>query len=124
MAYGIPSWDIREGTGREHGLHSDVADLLVPFMFGIWAGTMRSASDIEPFDIGVRVTTGPNAGDTRISVSSDGMTYEQKDISDLPAVIEFDPGSFVLTAFGRFNGGTVRGDKALADRFLGMFFRI
>ena len=36
----------------------------------------------------------------------------------------FDPGSFVLTAFGRFNGGTVRGDKALADRFLGMFFRI
>jgi hypothetical protein len=93
-------------------------------MFGIWAGTMRATSDTEPFDIGVRVTTGPNAGDTRISVSSDGMTYEQKDISDLPAVIEFDPGSFVLTAFGRFNGGTVRGDKALADRFLGMFFRI
>jgi hypothetical protein len=52
------------------------------------------------------------------------MTYGQKDISDLPAVIEFDPGSFVLTAFGRFNGGTVRGNKALADRFLGMFFRI
>jgi uncharacterized protein (TIGR03083 family) len=124
MDYGIHSWDIREGSGREHGLHSDVADLLVPFMFGIWAGTMRSTSDIEPFDIGVRVTTGPNAGDTRIRVSSDGMTYEQKDISDLPAVIEFDPGSFVLTAFGRFNGGTVRGNKALADRFLGMFFRI
>jgi hypothetical protein len=52
------------------------------------------------------------------------MTYEQGDASDLPAVVEFDPGSFVLTAFGRFNGGTVRGDKDLADRFLGMFFRI
>jgi hypothetical protein len=52
------------------------------------------------------------------------MTYESGDVSDLPAVIEFDPGSFVLTAFGRFNGGTIRGEKAAADRFLGMFFRI
>jgi hypothetical protein len=124
MDYGIHSWDIREGTGREHGLHSDVADLLTPFMFGIWAGTMRANPDIEPFNIGVRITTGPNAGDNRITVSPDGMTYEQGDVSDLPAVVEFDPGSFVLTAFGRFNGGTVRGDKDLADRFLGMFFRI
>jgi uncharacterized protein (TIGR03083 family) len=124
MDYGVHSWDIREGRGREHGLHSDVADLLVPFMFGIWAGTMRESPNVEPFSIGVRVTTGPNAGDTRVNVSPDGMTYESGDISDLPAVIEFDPGSFVLTAFGRFNGGTIRGDKALADRYLGTFFRI
>jgi uncharacterized protein (TIGR03083 family) len=124
MDYGVHSWDILEGTGREHGLHSDVADLLTPFMFGIWAGTISVTSDTEPFTIGVRVTTGPNAGDTRVSVSPEGMTYEQGDASDLPAVIEFDPGSFVLTAFGRFNGGTVRGEKDLADQFLGMFFRI
>jgi uncharacterized protein (TIGR03083 family) len=124
MDYGIHSWDIREGIGREHGLHSDVADLLVPFMLGIWAGTIRATQDTEPFTIGVRITTGPNSGDNRIAVSQDGMTYEQGDASDLPAVVEFDPGSFVLTAFGRFNGGTVRGDKDLADRFLGMFFRI
>src|SRR4029450_12724854 len=58
MDYGIHSWDIREGTGREHGLHSDVADLLGPFMFGIWAGTMRATSDTETFDIcGRRPTT-------------------------------------------------------------------
>jgi uncharacterized protein (TIGR03083 family) len=124
MDYGVHSWDILEATGREHGLHSDVADLLTPFMFAIWASTIRVTPDIESFTIGVRVTTGPNAGDTRVSVSPDGMTYEQGDVSDLPAVIEFDPGSFVLTAFGRFNGGTVRGDKDLADRFLGLFFRI
>lgn len=124
MDYGVHSWDILEGTGREHGLHSDVADLLVPFMFGIWAGTIHLTPDVAPFEIGVRVTTGPNAGDSRVAVSPDGMTYEAGDGGDLPAVIEFDPGSFVLTAFGRFNGGTVRGDKELADRFLGMFFRI
>jgi uncharacterized protein (TIGR03083 family) len=124
MDYGIHSWDIREGTGREHGLHSDVADLLVPFMFAIWAVTVRATSGFAPFTVGVRITTGPNAGDTRITMSPNGMTYEQGDVGDLPTVIEFDPGSFVLTAFGRFNGGTVRGDKALANRFLGMFFRI
>jgi uncharacterized protein (TIGR03083 family) len=124
MDYGVHSWDIREGTGREHGMHSDVADLLVPFMFVILASTVRTESEFEPFKIGVRVTTGPNAGDTVITMSPDGMTYEQGDVGDLPAVIEFDPGSFVLTAFGRFNGGTVRGDKDLADRFLGMFFSI
>jgi uncharacterized protein (TIGR03083 family) len=123
MDYGIHSWDIREGTGREHGLHSDVADLLVPFMFGIWAATIRATPDTEPLKIGVRITSGHNAGDNLISVSSDGMSHEQGDVGDLP-VIEFDPGSFVLTAFGRFNGGTIRGDKELADRFLGMFFRI
>jgi hypothetical protein len=42
----------------------------------------------------------------------------------MPTALEFDPGSFVLTAFGRSNSGTVRGDAALADRYLNMFFRI
>jgi uncharacterized protein (TIGR03083 family) len=124
MDYGVHSWDIAEGTGHEHGLSSDVADLLVPFMFGIWQGTAKVGPDTEPLDIGARILSGPNAGDYRISVSPEGMTYEQGDISDVPAVMEFDPGSFVLTAFGRFNGGTVRGDTELADRFLGLFFRI
>jgi uncharacterized protein (TIGR03083 family) len=123
MDYGVHSWDIREGTGREHGLHSDVADLLVPFMFGIWAGTMRGAGYRAVHRRRTRHQR-TQCGDSRVSVSPNGMTYEQGDLSDLPAVIEFDPGSFVLTAFGRFNGGTVRADKALADRFLGMFFRI
>ena len=30
----------------------------------------------------------------------------------------------VLTAFGRINCGTVRGDRDLADRFLNLFYRI
>jgi hypothetical protein len=30
----------------------------------------------------------------------------------------------VLTAFGRVNGGTIRGDRQLAERFLNLFFRI
>ena len=39
-------------------------------------------------------------------------------------VLEFDPASCILTAYGRINGGTVRGDTALADRFLNLCFRI
>jgi hypothetical protein len=30
----------------------------------------------------------------------------------------------VLTAFGRINGGTVRGDMELAERYLNLFFPI
>ena len=42
MDYGVHSWDIRQATGRAHGLSGDVADLLVPFMFAIWQGTVRT----------------------------------------------------------------------------------
>ena len=53
------------------------------------------------------------------------MQYDAGDVDDLPAaVMDFDAGSLVLTTFGRSNSGTVRGDAALADRFLNLFFRI
>lgn len=123
MDYGVHSWDIREGSGQAHGLSGDVADLLVPFMFAIWQGTVRTESVTEPFTIGVRVS-GRNAGDYRISVSSEGLTYEEGEIESLPTRIEFDAGSLVLTAFGRTNGGTVRGDMPVAERYLNLFFRI
>ena len=54
----------------------------------------------------------------------EALSYAQEPVDDLPTVLEFDPGSFVLTAFGRSNAGTVRGDATVADRYLNMFFRI
>lgn len=123
MDYGVHSWDIRQGSGKAHGLPGDAADLLVPFMFEIWRGTVRSEAVGEPFTLGIRVS-GRNAGDYRVSVNGEGLTYEPGDVESLPAVIEFDAGSLVLTAFGRSNSGTVRGDLALAERFLNLFFRI
>jgi uncharacterized protein (TIGR03083 family) len=123
MDYGVHSWDLRQASGRAHGLSGDVADLLVPFMFAIWQGTVRTDEVEEPFTIGIRVT-GRNAGDFRVSVSKEGLTYETGDLDDLPTVMEFDAGSLVLTAFGRGNFGTVRGDMDLAERYLNLFFRI
>ena len=121
MDYGVHGWDIRQGTGKAHGLDGDTADLLVPFMFILWQAT-ADATD-EPLSIGVRVS-GRNGGDYAVRVGQEGMTYTQGDVDGLPALIEFDPGSLVLTTFGRINAGTIRGDRAVADRFLNSFFRI
>jgi uncharacterized protein (TIGR03083 family) len=123
MDYGVHTWDIKEGTGQAHGISGDVADLLVPFMFIIWQSTIKPDADLSPFTVGVTVS-GRNAGSYRVSIGPDGMTYEPGEVGDLPAVIDFDAGSLVLTTFGRVNGGTVRGDEDLADRFLNLFFRI
>jgi uncharacterized protein (TIGR03083 family) len=124
MDYGVHSWDIRQGTGRAHGLRGEAADLLVPFMFILWQATADVPAEAEPCDIGVRITSGHNAGAWRVSTGPSGLTYQQGDVDDAPAVLDFDPGSFVLTAFGRCNAGTVTGDMAVADRYLNLFFRI
>ena len=124
MDYGVHTWDIEEGTGQAHGVDGEAADLLVPFMFVIWQYTVRPDADMSPFSIGIRVTGGHNAGSYRVSVSDQGLAYEPGDVDDLPAVIEYDAGGLVLAAFGRANAGTVRGDTALANRFLNMFHSI
>jgi uncharacterized protein (TIGR03083 family) len=121
--YGVHSWDIRQSTGRGHGLDADTADLLVPLSFILWAETAVPPPDTEPFSIGVRVT-GRNGGDTRTHVRPEGVTHEPGDIDGLPAVIEFDPASLVLTSYGRINGGTTHGDRALAGRFRDLHIRI
>jgi len=121
--YGVHGWDIRQGTGRAHALSGDTADLLAPMMFIVWQVTTEVPPDMEPYSVGIRVS-GRNAGDYRVSISGEGLTYAHDDISALPAVLEFDAGSLVLTAFGRTNAGTIRGDRAVADQFLNSFFRI
>jgi uncharacterized protein (TIGR03083 family) len=121
MDYGVHTWDIREGQGKGHALAGEVADLLVPFMFIIWQSTVRPDADRTPLRLGIDVTTGPNAGTTRVSVDESGLSYEPGPVDDLPAVIEFDAGSMVLTAFGRIRAGTARGDQAIAGRFLNLF---
>jgi uncharacterized protein (TIGR03083 family) len=123
MDYGVHSWDIRQGSGQAHGMSGDAADLLVPFMFVLWQSTIKPDADLSPFTIGIRVT-GRNGGEYRVSVSEKGMQYEPGSVDELPAVIDFDAASLVLTTFGRSNSGTVRGDLDLADRFLNLFYRI
>jgi uncharacterized protein (TIGR03083 family) len=123
MDYGVHSWDVRQGTGEAHGMSGDAADLLVPFMFVLWQSTIKPDADLAPFTIGIRVS-GRNGGDYRVSIGEQGMQYEAGPVDDLPAIIDFDAGSMVLTTFGRSNSGTVRGSADVAERFLNLFFRI
>jgi uncharacterized protein (TIGR03083 family) len=124
MDYAVHSWDIREGEGTAHAIDGEAADLLVPFMFVIWQYTIRSDAELTPFQIGVRVLGGHNAGETRVSISAEGMSYEPGSLDDVSCVLEFDAAGLVLRAFGRCNTGTVRGDATIADRFLNLFHSI
>jgi uncharacterized protein (TIGR03083 family) len=120
--YTVHSWDIRQGAGGSHAMDGDAADLLVPFCWIVWQSTADCATT-EPFALGVHIS-GNSGGDTRVSVTADGLAMEPGDIGDLPLTLEFDPASFVLTVMGRVNAGTARGDLGLAERFCNLFFRI
>jgi uncharacterized protein (TIGR03083 family) len=124
MDYGVHGWDLREGLGLPHFLSSDAADLLVPFMFVLWQATTDvSRLGDESLQVGVRVS-GRNAGTYRVTVTGEGMAYEPGSADDLPVLIDFDPASLVLTAFGRTCSGTPYGDLDAARKFAGLFFRI
>lgn len=122
--YTVHSWDIRERSGDPRPLSGDAADLLVPVALIVWQSTADTSGLSEPFAMGVRVTSGANAGGYRFDCGPEGVTYAPADIDGLPAVFEADPATLLLAAYGRLRGGTVRGDQAVADRFRRLFFSI
>jgi uncharacterized protein (TIGR03083 family) len=124
--YGVHGWDVREGLGLTTGLSGDTADFLVPIMFILWqATTDADRLPSEPLEAGIRVS-GRNGGNWKVMVSADGYLYEKVAELDanLPVVFDFDPGSLVLTAYGRMNGGTAYGDTAAADTYRSLFYAI
>jgi hypothetical protein len=124
--YGVHGWDIREGLGLTTGLSGDVGDFLAPIMFILWqATTVPDRVGPEPIRAAVRVS-GRNGGTWHVTVSDSGYSYErvEDDGAKLPVTFEFDPGSLVLTAYGRINGGTAYGDTALADKYRSLFHSI
>ena len=116
-------WDVREGLGARHAITGDAADLLVPFVYLLWGATADTTSVDSPYTIGIR-TTGQNGGDMRCDVSDQGLRFAPGDLDGCHATLEFDPGTLVLTAYGRINAGTVRGDQQLASSFRSLFVSI
>ncbi len=124
MDYGVHGWDVREGLEMPHFLSADAADLLVPWMFVLWQAT-TDTSRLEGGDLDVVVrVSGRNGGTYRVKVTKEGMVYEPGSADGASVVLEFDPVSLVLTAFGRTRSGTPYGDLDQARRFAGLFFRI
>ena len=111
MDYGVHGWDVREGLDMPHFLNADAADLLVPFMFVLWQATYRRLPARRRRPRRARYgCPGATAGRGGSGVNGEGMTYEPGDADDAPALIDFDPASLVLTAFGRArSGNAVRG---------------
>ncbi len=123
--YAVHSWDIREGTGRPHALEGRAADLLVPLCFVLWRATAKVGPDTEPMELGVRITSGRERRRHAHRRRARGADHERRTASTTcRPCIEFDPASFVLTAYGRMNAGTVHGDRELGHEFLDGFFRI
>jgi uncharacterized protein (TIGR03083 family) len=124
MDYGVHTWDICEGLQVPHFMNADAADMLVPWMFVLWqATTDTSRLEGDDLDVAVRVS-GRNSGTYRVKVTKEGMTYGPGSDEGAQALIDFDPASLVLTAFGRARSGTPYGDRDAARRFAGLFFRI
>ncbi len=124
MDYGVHSWDIRQTSGQAHGLSGDAADLLVPFMFAIWQGTVRTDAVTEPFTIGIRVS-GRNAGDYRVSVSDQGLTYEPgRDRQPARATSSSTPAASCSRRSAAATPVRSAATWRLAERYLNLFFRI
>jgi uncharacterized protein (TIGR03083 family) len=122
--YGVHGWDIREGLGMNTGLTGDTADFLVPIMFILWQNTTElDKVGADPMQVGIRVS-GRNGGSWRVTVANSGYSYEAGPVDDLPTVLDFDPSGLILTAYGRFNGGTSYGDQAIADKYRSLFHAI
>jgi uncharacterized protein (TIGR03083 family) len=124
--YGVHNWDIREGLGVPNGIPGPVGDFLAPVMLSLWQGILDTDKlGNEQINIGIRIS-GRNPGLYKITASSEGLSFEPSDDGsiDSPAILEFDPGSLVLTAYDRIHGGTAYGDRQMIDRFRNSFFTI
>ncbi len=95
----------------------------MPFVFLLWWATANTTTVESPYTIGIR-TTGHNGGDTRCDISQHGVQFAPANIDDCSTILEFDPATLVLTAYGRINAGTVRGDPQLATNFRSLFVSI
>ena len=109
----VHTWDVHQGTNSPHAIPADVADLLVPFVFLLWFATADTTAVDTPYSVGIR-TTGRNGGDTKLDISRQGLRFARDKLDDCPTIIEFDPGTFVLTGYNRVNAGTIHGDPKLA----------
>ena len=127
MDYGVHSWDMRWGLGDKNGkLDQRTAGVLVPYMFILMMSTVDqdSAKDVD-IEYGI-VVDGDWGGTWHVHVKDGQFTYEPADdVSNLPATIHYaDESEFVLTTFGRIEGGTATGDPAVIEKARHLFFRI
>jgi uncharacterized protein (TIGR03083 family) len=118
--YAVHGWDLAQGRGATHPVDGDVAELLVPFLFVLWAFTADTSGVDDGFQLGLRVS-GRTGGDHVVAVTSGGVTVSAGSVDECPTVLEVDPGTLVLLTYRRVDAGTVHGDRAVLDAFWSVF---
>ena len=126
MDYGIHPYDIEYGLGDKLAeLDEATAGVLIPYCHIIMQYTVdqESAKGIDCV-YGFEVA-GDWGGRWRATVK-DGQWSAQAETDDFKgcdAVFKFTPSDFVLTVFGRFDGGAASGDPDVIQAVRRLFFR-
>jgi uncharacterized protein (TIGR03083 family) len=122
--YSVHTWDMRAGLGEMQPLSSDAANTLIPYMFIVLQVTVEPEA-AKGFDTtwGVRIS-GEAGGCWKLELKDGKLTYEEGSVAGCPVVFNFDPNDWVLTAYQRFPGGAVIGDRQLAYKIRRLFFKI
>jgi uncharacterized protein (TIGR03083 family) len=126
MDYGVHPYDIEYGLGdRLAEIDEATSGVLIPYMFVIMQYTVdqdsaRGVDTVYGIDI-----SGPWGGRWRVTVK-DGAWSAQPETGDFEgcqALFRFNQSDFVLTAFGRFPGGSATGDPDVIEKVRRLFFR-
>jgi len=126
MDYGIHPYDIEYGLGDKLAeLDEATAGVLVPYCHIIMQYTVdQEAAKGVDVVYGMEVSGGWG-GKWRVTVK-DGQWSAQPETGDFKgcdAVFKYTPSDFVLTVFGRFDGGAATGDPAAIQAVRRLFFR-
>ena len=125
MDYGIHPYDIEYGLGDKLAeLDEATAGVLIPYCHIIMQYTVdqESAKGVDCV-YGFEVS-GDWGGRWRATVK-DGQWSAQpaEDFKGCDAVFKYTPSDFVLTVFGRFDGGAATGDPEVIQALRRLFFR-
>jgi uncharacterized protein (TIGR03083 family) len=127
MDYGVHGWDMRVGLGETNAnLDERTAGVLVPYMFILMQSTVDQPS-AQGADIAYGIAVGGDwGGQWQVQVNDGQLTYAPADnLAATPTVFHYRDGSeFVLTTFGRIEGGEASGDPAVVEKARHLFFRI
>jgi uncharacterized protein (TIGR03083 family) len=126
MDYGIHPYDVEYGLGDKLAeLDDATAGVLIPYCHIIMQYTVdQEAAKGVDVVYGMEVSGGWGAK-WRVTVKDGQWSAqpEEGDFKGCDAVFKYTPSDFVLTVFGRFEGGSATGDPAAIQAVRRLFFR-
>lgn len=126
MDYGIHPYDIEYGLGDKlASIPEDSAGIILPFTFIFWQNTVdqKAAAGFQT-TYGIEVG-GPYGGKWRCSVKDGQFAYEPESggFEGCEALFSFESAADeVLTHFGRYPGGSAKGDPEVIEKVRHLFF--